>query len=76
MPHHNVARQDIDETIAEIEKTEEIVDVVAAGDGAFDVFTRPKPKIGRPRNVSKDLENRAVISPTPVSPARPTGGRS
>lgn len=59
MPHHTVARDDIDTRLAELEQTEEIVDVVAAGDGAFDVFTRPKPKIGRPRNVSKDLETRA-----------------
>lgn len=44
MPHHSVPRADIDAFIEDVEQsnTEEVISVVSAGDGAFDVFTKPK----------------------------------
>lgn len=42
MPSHSVARAYFHERVAEIEKTERIVSVVAAGDGAYLVVTESK----------------------------------
>lgn len=39
MPYHPVSRETAAEAIDEIQKTERLIAVVAAGDGAFDVFT-------------------------------------
>lgn len=42
MPVHRVHADDLEAKVAELEKTDRIVSVVASGDGAFVVLTEPR----------------------------------
>lgn len=43
MPIHTVSATDLESTVAELERTERIIQVVAAGEGAYHVVTEAKP---------------------------------
>lgn len=42
MPSYDVSAGEFDERLAEIEKTERVVSVVAVGDGAFKIITETR----------------------------------
>lgn len=48
MPVHTVAAADLASAVEKLEQTERIVQVVAAGDGAYHVVTEAKPSKRKP----------------------------
>jgi hypothetical protein len=48
MPVHTVAAADLASTVDQLEQTERIIQVVAAGDGAFHVVTERKASRRKP----------------------------
>lgn len=54
MPSYDVGAADFHERLAEIEATERVVAVVAAGDGAYKVVTEPRGQTKRAKPGEKE----------------------
>lgn len=53
MPVHRVPMDDLEDNVASIEKSERIISLTPAGDGAVIVLTEPKAKRAKPVEVEQ-----------------------